>query len=106
MLSHGRSPNHETQGACIMAEDKRNENPKRDTRCVNFEESKGKTIESIEVHVEGGHYNIDINFTDNTALILGLEPFVAVFPYLGDWATGERKIIKEWKPIQSISLRE
>lgn len=89
-----------------MAEDKRNETPKRDTRHVNFEDTKGKTIESIQVHVEGGHYEIDINFTDNTALILGVEPVVVVFPYLGDWKTGESKILKEWKPITSISLRE
>ena len=89
-----------------MAEDKRNETPKRNTIHVNFEEAQGKTIESIKAHVEGGHYEIDINFTDKTALILGLEPFVAVFPYLGDWTTGESQILKEWKPIQSISLRQ
>jgi hypothetical protein len=89
-----------------MAEDNRNEYPKRHTRHISFKEAKGKTIESIQVHVEGGNYNIDINFIDNTALILGVEPFVAVFPYLGDWKTKERKILKEWEPIQSISLRE
>ena len=106
MLSHGRSPNHDTQGACIMAEEQRNEYPKQDTRRVRFEEVKGKTVERIEVNVDGGHYNIDIHFTDKTGLILDVEPFVAVFPYLGDWKTGERKMLKEWKPIKSISLRE
>ena len=89
-----------------MAEGERNESPKRDTRRVNFEEAKGKTIESVEAYIEAGVYSIDINFTDKTALILGLEPFAAVFPYLADWTTGERQILREWKPIQSISLRE
>jgi hypothetical protein len=89
-----------------MADEKTNETPERDTRYVNFEEAKGKTIESIEVNVEGGRYAIDINFTDNTVLILGVEPFVSVFPRLGDFKTGELQVLKEWEPIQSISLNE
>lgn len=89
-----------------MAGDKRNETPERKTRYASFEEAKGKAIESIEVNVDGGHYNIDINFTDNTALILDVEPFVSVFPRLGDFTKGELQVLKEWKPISSISLRE
>jgi hypothetical protein len=89
-----------------MAEQETNETPEQDTRYVSFEEAKGKTIESIEVNVEGGRYAIDINFIDNTALILGVEPFVAVFPRLGDFKTGELEVLKEWKPIKSMSLNE
>ncbi|HEV3041330.1 MAG TPA: hypothetical protein VHA33_26435 [Candidatus Angelobacter sp.] len=89
-----------------MAEENPNETPEQDTRYVNFEETIGKTIESIEVNAEAGVYAIDINFTDNTALILGLEPFVSLFPRLGDFKTGELQVLKEWKPITSISLRE
>ena len=87
-----------------MAEQETNETPERDTRYVSFEETKGKTIESIEINVEGGRYAIDINFTDNTALILGVEPFVAVLPRLGDFKTGELQVLKEWEPIKSMSL--
>lgn len=89
-----------------MAEPNGKETSEQDTRRVRFEETNGKTIESIEISVEGGRYAIDINFTDDTALILGVEPFVAVFPRLGDFATGELKVLKEWKPIRSMSLDE
>jgi hypothetical protein len=87
-----------------MAEPNGKETPEQDTRRVKFKETEGKTIESIEITVEGGRYAIDINFTDNTALILGVEPFVAVFPRLADFKTGELQVLKEWKPIKSMSL--
>ena len=89
-----------------MAEPNGKEIPEQHTRRVRFKETEGKTIESIEINVEGGRYAIDINFTDNTALILGVEPFVAVFPRLGDFKTGELKLLKEWPPIRSITLNE
>ena len=88
-----------------MAEQETNETPEQETR-VNFEEAKGKIIESIKLNAEAGHYSIDINFADNTALILGVEPFVSVFTRLGDFKTGELQVLKEWPPITSISLRE
>jgi hypothetical protein len=106
MFAHGRSPNHGTQGACIMAEEETNQSQEEDTSYVNFEEAKGKIIESIKLNAEAGHYSIDINFTDNTALILGIESFVAVFPRLGDFTKGELQVLKEWKPIKSISFRQ
>ena len=89
-----------------MTEDNRNETPEQDTSYLNFEETIGKTIESIKLNVEAGHYNIDINFTDNTALILDIEPFVTVFSRLGDFKKEELEVIKEYPPITSISLRE
>ncbi len=89
-----------------MAEPNGKELPEQDTRYLSFEETKNKTVESIEINVEGGRYAIDINFTDNTALILAVEPFVAVFPRLGDFTTGELKVLKEWPPIRSITLNE
>ncbi|HEY6352493.1 MAG TPA: hypothetical protein VI636_24100 [Candidatus Angelobacter sp.] len=88
-----------------MAEQETNETPEQETS-VNFEEAKGKIIESIKVNAESGHYNIDINFTDSTALILDVEPFVTVFPRLADFKTGDLEPLKEWKPITSIPLRD
>jgi hypothetical protein len=89
-----------------MAEDKVSESPEQDTsNTTRFPEAEGKIVQSIEVHVAADHYGIDINFTDNTAIVLGAEASLTVFPNYGDWTTGERKIIKEWTPIKSISLR-
>jgi hypothetical protein len=82
-----------------MAEDKT-------TRTVTrFPEAKGKIVESIEVYVAADHYSANINFNDNTAIVLSLEPSITMFPYLGDWKTGDCEVLKEWEPIKSISLR-
>jgi hypothetical protein len=82
-----------------MAEDKT-------TRTVTrFPEAKGKIVESIEVDAASGHYSININFNDNTAIVLSAEPSVTMFPYLGDWKTGDCEVLKEWEPVKSVSLR-
>ena len=76
------------------------------TRTVTeFPEAKGKIIESIQVYVTADHYSANVNFTDNTAIVLSLEPSITVFPYLGDWKTGDCEVLKEWEPVKSISLR-
>ena len=82
-----------------MAEDKV-------TRTVTrFPEAKGKIVESIEVCVTADHHSINVNFTDSTAIVISVEPSFTLFPYLGDWTTGECKKLKEWEPINSVSLR-
>ena len=89
-----------------MAEQESNGSPEQDTRKTIFPEAVGKTVESIKLYVTSDHYSINVNFTDNTAMVFPVEPFVAVSPYYGDWATGECKVLKEWKPIRSMSLNE
>jgi hypothetical protein len=89
-----------------MADDKSTESPEDRTRTTTrFPEAQGKIVKSIEVNVTADHYSANINFTDNTAIVLSLEPSVTMFPIYADWATGERKILKEWKPIESVSLK-
>ena len=82
-----------------MAEDK-------GTRtATHFPEATGKIVASIEVYVAADHFSANINFTDNTAIVLALESSLTVFPYLGSWEAGECKVLKEWEPVKSISLR-
>ena len=38
-------------------------------------------------------------------MVFSIEPFVVASPFYGDWKTGECKIIKEFKPIRSVSLK-
>ena len=88
-----------------MTDTKGNESSGQDTNITRFPEAAGKIIESIELIAEPGYYGIDVNFTDNTAMVFSVEPFVVALPYLGDWTTGERKILKQWKPVRSVSLK-
>src|SRR5947209_7176718 len=95
----GHASNHKVQGAYIMANDKPT------GTVTEFPEAKGKIIESIQVNVTADNFSANINFTDNTALILSMEPSLTMFPYLGDWKTGDCEVLKEWEPVRSISLR-
>ena len=58
-----------------------------------------------EVCVTADHHSVNINFNDNTAIVLSMEPSFTLFPYLGDWKTEECEVLKEWPEIKSISLR-
>jgi len=87
-----------------MTEDKGSESSAERTRTTEFPEAKGKVIQSIQVYVAADNFSANINFTDNTGLILALESSLTVSPYLGDWATGECKVLQEWPPIKSIPL--
>ena len=89
-----------------MAEPNGKESPEQDTNTITrFPEAQGKIIESIQLTAESGYYGIDVNFTDNTAMVFSIEPFAMAFPYFGDWKTGERKILKEYEPVRSVSLK-
>ena len=89
-----------------MAEPNGKESPEQETSNItSFPEIEGKIVKSIQLTSESGYYGIDINFTDNTAMVFAIEPFVVAHPIYGDWKTGERKIIKEFKPIRSVSLK-
>jgi hypothetical protein len=72
---------------------------------TRFPEFNGKTIQGIEVYVAADHYSINVNFTDKTALVFSMEASISVFPYHGDWGTGDCKVLQEWAPVRSISLR-
>ncbi|HEV2988124.1 MAG TPA: hypothetical protein VG759_06770 [Candidatus Angelobacter sp.] len=78
--------------------------PEQETS-TRFPEAEGKIVESIELIAESGYYGINVNFTDNTAMVFSIEPSVVAFPYFGDWTDGERKILKQYERARSVSLK-
>jgi hypothetical protein len=88
-----------------MTEDKSNQSPEERTRTTEFPEAEGKIIRSIQVYVAADNFSANINFTDSTAIVLSMEPSITLTPYLGDWQTGDCKVLREWEPVKSISLR-
>ena len=89
-----------------MAEPNGKESPEQETSNItSFPEIEGKIVKSIQLTSESGYYGIDINFTDNTAMVFAIEPFVVAHPIYGDWKTGERKILKQYEPVRSVSLK-
>lgn len=89
-----------------MAEPNGKELPQKRTSSTSFPEAEGKIIKSIELTAESDYYGINVNFTDKTAMVFSIETFVVSFPIYADWTTRERKVIKEFKPVRSVSLKE
>ncbi len=65
-----------------------------------FPQTRGKTIESIELSASTDEHAIEIRFQDKTTLTFDLESSVSVLPELADWKTGIYKPLKRWKRIQ------
>ena len=68
---------------------------------ADFPEVKDKIVNGVEVSNDLDHFEITINFQDNTALALILEPCVVVFPILSKWENGEETPLKEYEPVRS-----
>jgi hypothetical protein len=64
-----------------------------------FPQTKGKTIESIELSTASDEFAIDIRFHDKTTLTFDLESSVSVMPELVDWKTGKYRPLKRWRPM-------
>lgn len=76
----------------------------RTRKTTHFPEAVGKIVKNIQVDVTLDHFSATVNFADNTAIVLSLEPCLTLFPYYGAWHTGECEVLKKWETIHSILL--
>jgi len=83
-----------------MAKNKGTHFPEDHTR-QQFPETKGRTVEIVELVVENDYYGISIRFQDKTALTFSIEPCVVAFPRYADWTDEEEKLLKRYQPIRS-----
>jgi hypothetical protein len=72
-----------------------------DRRSIEFPQVKGKTVEKVELDTTSEFHCITINFEDNTALTLVIEPCFLLQPSLRLVSRGEEEIVKEWPPLLS-----
>jgi len=70
-----------------------------------FEETKGKTIDFVEVFTAGEYHAIDVRFQDKTALHFIIDPGFIMETELADWKTGNWRPIKRWPLIHSETHR-
>jgi hypothetical protein len=82
-----------------MAANKVNRSRKRHTR--QFPQVKGKIVDDVELSLSTDYRAVHIRFQDKTALTLDLQPCFWVTPTLADWKTGDFKLLKRWKPVQT-----
>ena len=70
-----------------------------------FPEARGKTVEEVALSTSGEHSSIRLRFRDNTGLSFAIEPRFIAYTEFFDVHSGETRILKEWRPIRSGSLR-
>ena len=75
-------------------------------KLLRFPQAKGKIIESIEFSTELGYHSISINFTDKTSLNFEIEARFLVETDYSDWKTGNQRILRRWRPVQSLEFRD
>ena|SRR5579863_4743857 len=72
----------------------------------DFPEVKDKIVETVELTAESDYYGISIRFQDKTTLAFTIESRVATVPVYSQWADGEEKIIKEYRPVRELETTE
>lgn len=73
-------------------------------RLFRFPQTAGKVLEDVEFSTDSGYHNISINFRDKTSLNLEIEASFTVEADYSDWKTGNQRIIRAWKPVESLKL--
>jgi hypothetical protein len=68
---------------------------------LRFPQAKGKIIADVELSLSPEYNVVDIRFQDKTSLTFDLQPCFQVTPVLADWKTGDRRLLKQWKPVLS-----
>ena len=64
-------------------------------RIHEYPEVVGKTILKVTVTNESDWRDITVKFTDNTAIHIGIRPYVQMEPEYVDWTTGNGKTFEE-----------
>lgn len=74
-------------------------------RFIEFPEVKGKIAEKVRFFTAGDFHSVTLEFQDQTALLLQIEPGFTLFSQFQDVKTGNVKVLKERPPVRSAGLR-
>src|SRR5215469_16330553 len=70
-------------------------------RFVEFPLARGKTTEKVELFTTGEYHSITIDFQDQTALNLEIEPSFTINAEFHQRKRGNTEVLAEWPPIRS-----
>ncbi len=71
-------------------------------RRVLFPAVKGRTVDAIELYTSADYHTITVRFQDQTQICLTLETGFTVRARLGDFKSGEERVLRRWADIQSV----
>jgi hypothetical protein len=70
-------------------------------RFIEFPRVKGKTVSKIEMFTTPGFHSITIDFDDQTAFVLTVEPYFTIEPSFRVLKKGNEEVIEEGPLIRS-----
>src|SRR5689334_2535310 len=66
-----------------------------------FPEVRGKTVADVYVTMDSEMNCVTLCFSDNTELLVDIEPCLSFAADYSDWKTGNERIIKRWPRVRS-----
>lgn len=69
---------------------------------VAFPEARGKTVEQVYLTAEAECRQVIVAFSDNTELVVDIEPCLSFTAELSGWKTGEQRVIRRWPRTLSL----
>jgi len=68
---------------------------------VKFTSARGKTLEQVYVTADEDVNCVTLCFTDNTELVVDVEPCLAFSADYSDWTTGNQRVLKRWPRLRN-----
>jgi hypothetical protein len=72
-------------------------------KSVEFQQMKGKILETITLDTTPEYHSIDLDFADGTGLALRLEPCFSLHATYSDPEKGDQEIGEDWLPVHSAT---
>jgi hypothetical protein len=86
------------------AQKNRRDRPRREApyaRLLKFPQTRGRTVEMVELSLDRDFQCVSIRFKDNTDLTVVIDTDLTFQAQYSDWKTGNQKILKRWPVVRS-----
>jgi hypothetical protein len=73
-------------------------------RLVEFPQTRGRTVEMVELNLDSDFHCISIRFQDETDLTFIIDPALTFRADYSRWKGGEQKVLKRWPVLRSEGM--
>jgi hypothetical protein len=71
-------------------------------RLVKFPQTRGRTVEMVELSLDSDFQCVSIRFKDNTDLTVVIDTGLSFQAQYSEWKAGNQKILKRWPVVRSF----
>jgi len=73
-------------------------------RLVEFPQTRGRTVERVELNLDSDFHCISIRFQDETDLTFVIDPALTFRADYSRWKAGNQKVLKRWPVFRSDGI--